>query len=91
VQVLSSPPAPKNHVVPMRQLEQPKNVVGLWFQLFSDILGNDQLIEKLCNALYLVLGNEESLETRIRTNIAEKILRVQRRKVRTGKEFRLVA
>jgi hypothetical protein len=46
----------------MRQPEQPQNVVDLWFQLFSDILGNDQLTEKLCNALYLVLGNEEPIE-----------------------------
>jgi hypothetical protein len=75
-----------------RQPEQPQNVVDLWFQLFSDILGNDQLTENFCNALYLVLGNEEPLEARIRANLPEKSTqRVQRRKVRTRKEFRLVS
>jgi hypothetical protein len=40
--------------------------------------------------LYLVLGNEESLETRIRTNIPKKnTQRVKRREVWTRKEFRL--
>jgi hypothetical protein len=91
-EVPASPPAPRNPVVPMRQPEQPQNVVDLWFQLFFDILWNDQLTEKFRNALHLVLGNEESLETRIRTNLPKKnTQRVQRRKVRTGKEFRLVA
>jgi hypothetical protein len=72
MQVPASPPAPRNPVVPMRQPEKPQNVVDLWFQLFSDILGNDQLTKKLCNALYLVLGTEESPETRIRTNLPKK-------------------
>jgi hypothetical protein len=91
VQVLASPPAPRDPVVTMIQPEQPQNVVDLWFQLFFDILRIDQLIEKLCNVLYLVLWNEESMELRIRTNILEKSTqRVQRRKVQTGKEFRLV-
>jgi hypothetical protein len=50
------------------------------------------LTKKFCNALYLVLGTKESLETRIRTNIPKKNThRVQRRKVQTGKEFRLVS
>jgi hypothetical protein len=66
VQVPASPPAPKNLVVTPRQPEQPQNVVDLWFQLFSDILGKYQLKEKLCNALYLVLGNEEPIEEGIR-------------------------
>jgi hypothetical protein len=92
VQVPASPPALRNPVVPMRQPEQSQNVVDLWFQLFYDILGNDQLTEKLRNALYLVLGTEESPEMRIRTNLPEKnTQRVQRRKVRTRKEFRLEA
>jgi hypothetical protein len=86
----TSPPAPQNPIIPMRQPEQSQNVVNLWFQLFSDILGNDQLTEKLHNALYLVLGMEESPEARIMTNLPEKnTQRVQRRKIRTGKEFRL--
>ena len=59
VQVPASPPTPRNHAVTPRQPEKPQNVVDLWFQLFSDILGNDQLTEKLRNALYLVLCNEE--------------------------------
>jgi hypothetical protein len=79
VQVPASPPAPKNPVVTSRQLKKPQNVVNLWFQLFSDILGNDQLTEKLCNALYLVLGNEEPIEAGIRTNLPKKSTqRVQR-------------
>jgi hypothetical protein len=68
-QVLSSPISPRNPVVTVRQPEQPQNLVDLWFQLFSDILGNDQLTDKLRNVLYLVLGNEEPTETRIRTNL----------------------
>jgi hypothetical protein len=71
VQVPASPPAPKNPIVISRQPEQPQNVVDLWFQLFSDILGNDRLTEKLCNALYLVLGNEEPIEEGIRANLSE--------------------
>jgi hypothetical protein len=43
VQVPASPPAPRNPVVTLRQPEQPQNVVDLWFQLFSDILGNEKL------------------------------------------------
>jgi hypothetical protein len=54
----ASPLAPKNHVVRMRQPGQPQNVVDLWFQLFYDILGNDQLTKKLRNAFYLFIGNE---------------------------------
>jgi hypothetical protein len=46
----------------------------------------------LRNALYLVLGTEESPETRIRTNLPENnTQRVQRRKIRTRKDFRLAA
>jgi hypothetical protein len=90
VQFPTSPPAPRNPIILMRQPEQSQNVVNLWFQLFSDILGNDQLTEKLHNALYLVLGMEESPEARIMTNLPEKnTQRVQRRKIQTGKEFRL--
>jgi hypothetical protein len=82
VQVHVSAPAPRNPVVTPRQPEQPQNVVDLWFQLFSDILGNDQLTKKLCNVLYLVLGNEEPIEARIRANLREKSTqRVKRRKV----------
>jgi hypothetical protein len=87
-QVPASPPAPRNPIGIPRQPEQHQNAVDIWFQLFSDILGNDQLTEKLRNALYLVLGNEETSEARIRANLPEKSTqRVQRRKVRTGKEF----
>jgi hypothetical protein len=72
--------------IPIKQHEQSKNVVNLWFHLFSDILGNDQLTEKLSNALYPVLGTKEYEEIRIRTNLPEKnTQRVQRRKIRTGK------
>jgi hypothetical protein len=72
MEIHASPPTPRDPVVLMRQLEQPQNVVDLWFQLFSDILWNDQLTEKLRNALYLVLGTEESPENRITTNLPEK-------------------
>ena len=71
-QVHASLPAPRNPSVIPRQPEQPQNVVDLWFQLFSDILGNDQLTKKLCNALYLVLGNEELTEAIIRTILPKK-------------------
>jgi hypothetical protein len=85
-QVPASPPTPKNHVAMPRQPEQPQNVVDLWFQLFSDILGNDQQTKKLGNVLYLFLGNKQPLEARIRDNIPEKSTqRVQQRKVRTKK------
>jgi hypothetical protein len=81
-QVPASPPTPRNLVVIPRQLEKPQNVVDLWFELFSDILGNDQLTEKFRNALLLVLGNEEPLEARISDNIPDKTTkRVKRRKV----------
>ena len=72
VQVPASPPAPRNPSVTSRQPEQPQNVVDLWFQLFFDILGNDQLTEKFHNALYLVLGNEEPIEAGIRANLPKK-------------------
>jgi hypothetical protein len=72
VQVPASPLAPRNRVVTPRQPAQPQNIVDLWFQLFSDILGNDQLTEKLCNVVYLVLGNEEPTEAIIRTNLPNK-------------------
>ena len=92
VHVPASTPTPRNPIVIPRQPEQPQNVVDLWFQLFSNILGNDQLTKKLCNALYLVLGNEEAIEAGIRANLPEKSTqRVQRRKVQTKKEFRLLA
>jgi hypothetical protein len=72
VQVPPSPPAPRNIVVTLRQPKQPQNVVDLWFQLFYDIVWNDQLTDKLHNALYLFLGNEEPTKARIRTNIPKK-------------------
>ena len=43
VQVHASPSTPRNPMVTPRQPEQTQNVVDLWFQLFFDILGNDQL------------------------------------------------
>jgi hypothetical protein len=90
--VPTSPPTPRNPIASMRQPKQPHNVVDLLFQLFSNILGNDQLTKKLCNVLYLVLGNEEPKKVGIRNNLLEKSTqRVQTRKVRIGREFKLVA
>jgi hypothetical protein len=63
-----------------------KNVIDLWFHLFSEILGDDKLIDKLWNTLYLVLGDEGTPKTIVTTNLPEKnTQRVQRRKVLTGK------
>jgi hypothetical protein len=87
-QVSTSPPAPRNPIGIPRQPEKHQKEVDLWFQLFSGILGNDQLTEKLCNVLYLVLGNEGTSEERIRANLPEKSTqRLNQRKVRTGKEL----
>jgi hypothetical protein len=48
----TSPSTPRNLVIPKRHLEQSQNVINLWFQLLFDILGDDQLTEKLqCNIL----------------------------------------
>jgi hypothetical protein len=88
----NSLPHPLHPETLISQPEKSQNVVDLWFQLFSDILGIDQLTKKLHNALYLVLGIEEPMEARIMTNLPEKkTQRVQRRKIQTVKEFRLVA
>jgi hypothetical protein len=83
-QAPTSPPTPRNSVIPKRHPEQSQNIINLWFQLFFDILGDDQLMEKLCNTLYLILGNEGTPEAIVRTNLPEKnTQRIQRRKVRT--------
>jgi hypothetical protein len=52
--------------------EQSQNIINLWFQLFSEILGDDRLSEKLWNTLYLILGDEGTPETNITTNLPEK-------------------
>jgi len=44
----------------------------------------------LCNNLYLIFGNEGTPEAIVSTNLPEKnTKRIQRRKVQTGKQFRL--
>jgi hypothetical protein len=81
-QAPTSPPAPRNPVNSRRHPEQSQNVINLWFQLFSEILGDDRLTEKLQNTLYLVLGDEGTPETIVTTNLPEKnTQRIQRRKV----------
>jgi hypothetical protein len=47
VQAPTSPLAPKNYAIPKRHPEQSQCVIKIWFQLFFDILGDDQVIDKL--------------------------------------------
>jgi hypothetical protein len=69
-----------------------QKVVDLWFQLFSDILDDEKLTEKLWNTIKVALGAEGNPEEFIVANLPErKASRVQRRKRRTGREFRLNA
>jgi hypothetical protein len=80
-QALTSPLKPINSEIPRRHLEKYQSVINLWFQLFFDILGDDQLAEKLRNTLYLILGNEGTPDAIVRTNLPEKNTeRIQRRK-----------
>jgi hypothetical protein len=46
-----------------------QKVVYLWLQLFSDILDDKQLIEKLWNTLKRALGTEGNLEESIIANL----------------------
>jgi hypothetical protein len=83
-QAPTSPRTPRNFAIPRRHHEQSQSVINLWFQLFFDILGGDQITEKLCNTLYLILGNEGTLEAIVRTNLPEKNTQIiKRRKVGT--------
>jgi hypothetical protein len=69
-------------VIPKRHPEQSQNLINLWFQFFFDILGDDQITKKLHNTLYLILGNEGTPKSIIRTNLPEKnTQRIKRRKV----------
>jgi hypothetical protein len=69
-----------------------QKVVDLWLQLFSDILDDEQLTGKLWNTIKLALGAEGNPEEFITANLPEKnASRIQRRKRRSGKEFRLNA
>jgi hypothetical protein len=91
-QAPASPLAPRNNVNSRRPREQSQNIINLWFQLFSEILGDDRLSKKFHNTFYLILGDEGTPETTITTNLLEKnTQRVQRRKVRIGNFFRLEA
>jgi len=61
-------------------------VVDLWFQLFSDILDDEQLTEKLQNTIEVTLGFEGNPEEFIASNFLErKESRVQRIKKRNGR------
>jgi hypothetical protein len=85
-QAPTSPSAPKNSSIPRRHPKKSQSVINLWLQLLFDILGDDQLMENLCNTLYLILGNEGTPKAIIMTNLLEKNTeRIQRRKVRTKK------
>jgi hypothetical protein len=89
-QAPTSPLAPRNSAIPRKHPDQSQSVINQWFQLFFDILGDNQLTEKLRNTPYLIPGNEETSEAIVRTNLLENNThRIQRRKVRSGKEFRL--
>jgi hypothetical protein len=82
VQAPTSPPATKNSTITRRHPEQSQSVINIWFHLFFDILWDDQLTEKLCITLYLILGNEGTTESIVTTNLPEKnTQRIQRRKV----------
>jgi hypothetical protein len=59
-QALASPSAPKNPVNSRRPHEQSQDIINLWFQLFSEILGDERLSEKLQNTLYLILRDERT-------------------------------
>jgi hypothetical protein len=85
-QAHASPHVLRNPVNSRRHPEQSHNVINLWFLLFSEILGDDRLIEKFQNTLYLFLGDEGNPETIVTTNLPKKNThRIQRRKVRIGK------
>jgi hypothetical protein len=85
-QAPTSPSTPRNYAIPRRHPEQSQSLINLWFQLFFDILEDEQLTEKLRNTLYLILGNEGTLDAIVRTNLPEKnTQRIQRIKVRIGK------
>jgi len=67
-------------------------VVDIWFQLFSNILYDEQLTEKLQNTIKMALGDEGNLKEYNVSNLLErKTSRVKRRKKRTRREFRLNA
>jgi hypothetical protein len=54
----TSPCAPRNLVNSRRPCKQSQNIIKLWFQLLSEILGDDRLSKKLQNTLYLIPGDE---------------------------------
>ena len=80
VQSPTSPPTSRNPVIPKRHPEQSQSIINLWFELFFDIIGDDQLIENLCNTMYLILGNEGTPKVIVMTNLPEK--NTQRIKIR---------
>jgi hypothetical protein len=54
-QAPTSPPTLRNSAIPRRHREQSQSVINIWFQLFFDILGDDQLTKNFQNTLYLIL------------------------------------
>jgi hypothetical protein len=68
----------------------PPQTISLWFQLFSDILDDEQLTKELWNKLNGTLEIEENLEELIFSHLPERNTgRIQRRKKKYGREFRL--
>jgi hypothetical protein len=74
----------------MESSDKSQKDVELWLQLFSNILDDEQLTEKLQNKIKVALGIEGNPEEFIVANLPErKASRVQRRKRRIGREFKL--
>jgi hypothetical protein len=78
--------------IQLESFNKSQKVVDLWFQLFFDILDDEQLTEKLWNAIKTALGVEGNLGEYIFANLLErKESHVKRRKKTTGREFWLNA
>jgi hypothetical protein len=69
---------------------RPQKIIDLWLQLFSVILDDEKLTKELQNMLKGTLDIEESPKEMIIDNILERnTSRIQRRKRRSRREFRL--
>jgi len=59
----------RESVAQMESLGNTQKDVVLWFQLFSDILDDEQLTEKLGNTIKVVVGDEGNPEEFIVSNL----------------------